>query len=161
MLDWNPGHWVYDEVHRGDVLSLRNELTGYDLVIMSDVIEHLPKSEAIALIKFLLSRNRNVLVSTPVSFFQQDIAENPFERHASHWDASDFEQFVYDLDIAGGAALVVLLAGQGALTPTSWHRKVNRVLDRIPYVKYRGAIRRAIKRPLVNRLSRRPRPSTF
>jgi hypothetical protein len=177
MLDWNSGRlapeawrvridaievfgyesplldWVYDDVQRANVLDCQAELAGYDLVIMSDVIEHLPKSDALGLLRELVSRNRNVLVSTPIDFFDQEIAANPYERHVSHWEASDFNDFVYDLDIAGGAALVVLLAGAGARIPTASYRRVNRILDRVPYLRRHGGVRRAVKRPMIRHLT--------
>jgi hypothetical protein len=179
MLDWNAGRleraswhvridgielfpyasplhaWVYDNFRHSDVLEIRDELRGYSLVIMSDVIEHLPKRAALALVRMFAATNRNILISTPVDYFDQEIAGNPHEHHVSHWSIRDFDEFVFDADVAGGAALVVLIAGNGAEQPTVWDRRVSRILERTPVVGRRGAVARAIKKPITDALSRK------
>jgi hypothetical protein len=170
MLDWNAGRlerddwttridgvdafpyesclhaWVYDSFRVDDVVHC--EFAGYDLVVMCDVIEHIPKQSALRFLRRLLDANRNVIVATPVEFFGQEIADNPYEQHVSHWGREDFSRFTYDLDVCGGA-LVVLLAGQGASEPSARRCKVNRLVDSVPVLRGRGATRTLVKESAV------------
>src|SRR4051812_32602371 len=57
----SPLHdWVYDRILWSDVFDIQDELVGYDLVVMSDVIEHLDKNAALSLLTRLVEQNRNV-----------------------------------------------------------------------------------------------------
>ena len=140
--------WVYDDVRIADVLDVADDLHDYDLVLMSDVIEHIDKRAAQQLLRQLTARNRNLLVSTPLDFFEQHVEENPHEDHVSHWTSSDFDEFTADIDTAGGAALVVLIAGRGATLPTARRARVSQALQRVPPLARRGSIQRDLKRLL-------------
>ena len=170
LLDWNEGRvdrpewrvridgievfpyesplhdWVYDSVRRADVRDVVTECTGYDLVILGDVLEHLTAVDGRALLTALVATNRNVLISTPVRFFTQEIAGNEHEEHRSLWAPRDFEAWDHDVWIQTGVSMVVLLAGTGATIPTARDRAVNRVLDRVPGVATRGNLRALIRR---------------
>ena len=87
----NKFHWLdclYDTVYNVDAVTLEKEfLDNYDVVMLNDVIEHLEKEAAIA----LLSRIKgHVVIATPVNFFEQEFENNPFEHHVSHWVEADF-----------------------------------------------------------------------
>lgn len=139
-----PG-WVYDEVRIGDVLEVAEELEGYDLVLLGDVIEHLEKAEALALLRTLLARNRNVLLLTPFFYFEQEVEGNPYQRHRSHWTLADFRPWVFDYDVAGGAVIVVLLAGRDAVEPRPADTRASRIAYGIPFLRRRGAAARVVK----------------
>jgi hypothetical protein len=116
--------------------------------VLGDVIEHLPKDEGVALIDALLIGTRNVLISTPLDFFEQDIAGNHYERHLSHWKRQDFARWTYDYDVAGGAAIVVALAGRGASFPAAKDRRASALVYRLPGLGRRGAIAHVVKQLL-------------
>lgn len=81
---------VYDDVIVDDATHLADEvLEGFDLVVMSDVVEHMTRDDALALIDRIPGR---IVVSTPAEFFQNPEADEGWEteRHRSHWQASDF-----------------------------------------------------------------------
>lgn len=142
----SPLHdWVYDRMIRADVRDVVDELMGYDAAVLGDVIEHLTKKDGMALLDQLLDANRTVLVSTPVDFFEQDIAGNEHERHLSHWSRADFAGWTYDYDVAGGAAIVVALAGQGSSYPTRRDRRVSDLVYRVPGLGRRGGVARVLK----------------
>jgi len=145
----SPLHdWVYDDVRLADAVDVVDDISGYDLVIMSDVIEHLDKAVALDLVRRILRTNRNMLISTPLDFFDQEIAENEHEHHVSHWTLADFDEFTFDAETAGGAALVVLLAGAGASWPTARDKRASRVALGLPYVGTRASLARVVKRAL-------------
>ncbi len=54
------------------------------------MIEHFDKQSGLRLLAALLQVNRNVLLTTPIHFFEQDWPGNPYERHLSHWGIEDF-----------------------------------------------------------------------
>lgn len=79
---------IYDHLHTGDVTHLtRAQLDPYDLVVMGDVIEHIPTSPATA----LLNRIRGwIVISTPAAHFDTGPGLPPTEAHVSHWTVDDF-----------------------------------------------------------------------
>jgi hypothetical protein len=146
-LAHSPLHqWVYDSMVEADVLDDPDRWSGYDLVVLGDVIEHFPKAAGERLLEALLSRNRNLIVVTPLHFFEQDLPGRPFERHLSHWTPTDFEPWPYDYDVVGGNTQVVLLAGKGATIPTLADSRVSRRVYGLPGMKSRGAAAHLLKR---------------
>lgn len=173
QLDWNPGRldpsawkarivgvevhpyqsplheWVYDEIVRADVLDIVDSCVGYDLVLLSDVIEHIGKEAGQRLLEQLVAANRNVIVSTPLDFFTQDIADNEHEHHVSHWTLADFTRFTFDYDTAAGAAMVITLAGRDAVWPTERDSRISRFIYRVPMIGHHSAAARALKQAIV------------
>lgn len=142
----SPLHdWVYDRMIRADVRDVVDELTGYDAVVLGDVIEHLPKDDGMALLEQLLVGNGTVVLSTPFDFFEQDIADNDHEQHLSHWTRTDFARWTYDYDVAGGAAIVVALAGAGSPYPGPRDRRISDLVYRVPGLGRRGGVARVLK----------------
>lgn len=81
---------IYDEVIVGDACELpKAVLDRFDLVVMSDVIEHMERDAALALIDRI---DGHIVISTPAVFFQNPEADAGWEteRHRSHWSAHDF-----------------------------------------------------------------------
>lgn len=149
--------WVYDAITVADIAIVAADLPPYDLVILGDVIEHLDKQTGIQLIDNLLAKSRNVLLSTPREFFQQEIADNPFETHRSLWSLNDFGRWAFDAELAGGAAWVVLLRGRGAERPTDVDSSINSLVYGLPFVGRRPIAVRALKTALQRAISVRPR----
>jgi hypothetical protein len=81
----------YTKVHFGDVLKLYPGLPKYDLIIMIDIIEHIEKEQTIPMLRHFLEQGSNVIISTPVDFFEQHLYESVFENHVSHWTLKDFK----------------------------------------------------------------------
>ena len=80
---------IYDELHVRSVLDFTaQELAAYDLVVMGDVIEHIEKPDALALLDRIAGW---VVIATPLVHFHTDPHLPPTERHVSHWTAADFD----------------------------------------------------------------------
>lgn len=79
---------IYDEVHVTDVMLASDELlNSCDAVYMGDVIEHLAKPDAFA----LLDRIRcPIVINTPEHFFHNGDGLPWTETHRSHWTLNDF-----------------------------------------------------------------------
>jgi hypothetical protein len=103
--------YVYDKVHYGDVREVLPMLSGYDLIIIGDVIEHFEKEIGLALLAELRRRSAFVLVSSPTEFYPQgDAFENEFERHLSFWNIDDFAGTRFDYEEYDNA-FVALIRG--------------------------------------------------
>ena len=99
----------YNEVFAEDVFEIYKSLPQYDLILMVDVIEHLDKEKAIAMLKYFLSKNSIILIATPVYFFKQELYQSEFEHHISHWKPGDFKNLGYvDHQYLDGGAIYLL-----------------------------------------------------
>ena len=95
---------VYKSVVVGDLVQISKSIANrkYDIVLASQVIEHLTKDDSLTLIaameKLALKR---VVVTTPVGFIEYDpidnleSKENPFQKHLSGWSPEDFTKRNY------------------------------------------------------------------
>ena len=83
--------FVYNEVHIGDASEVLSKLGEFDLILISDVIEHLEKDDARALVDECFRHSPVVLITTPDDFHPQAaLLGNPFERHRCLWRREDF-----------------------------------------------------------------------
>ena len=98
----HPAHWIavevwapnvetydlasrYDDVIIGDVRNCWPVLASADLVILGDVLEHLPRPDAVALLRRLMDYGTGILVSVPIHGYEQDAIDgNEHERHLWH-----------------------------------------------------------------------------
>ena len=96
--------YVYDEVYFGTAQDILPGLGNFDLILIADVIEHLPRELAQKLVEQALQRCKILIVSTPKDFIPQlSHAEglNPLEKHHIRWAATDFPPGTHVLTIAG------------------------------------------------------------
>lgn len=95
-VDINPDYSLlhleqfYDRVVVKDIRLAYQEFSGYDTILIVDVIEHLPKADGLRIIDWFYKQGANVLLSTPRVFFQQALYGSEAEHHVSHWTPEDF-----------------------------------------------------------------------
>lgn len=78
----------YDELIIGDAREI--ELPAADLYIAGDVLEHMSKDDALALIEKMKAKAKHLFVSVPIIEYHQGALEgNPYEEHQYHWDADE------------------------------------------------------------------------
>ncbi|MFD3568452.1 class I SAM-dependent methyltransferase [Streptomyces sp. NPDC058667] len=84
---------MYDELHIEDARKSEAHLFHRDLVIFGDVLEHMPREDAVALLdKAEAAGCWHILVSLPiVEAPQGEVDGNPHEAHVHHWDAADMD----------------------------------------------------------------------
>jgi hypothetical protein len=91
-----PRYPVYDNVYLGDLRDLPTLLPPgtprYDLAIFLEVIEHIEKPAAWAIVDQLCERARRVIITTPWGFRPQDIPDMPYETHRSGWYPWEFSR---------------------------------------------------------------------
>jgi SAM-dependent methyltransferase len=91
---------IYEKVVEGDVVELpRKKLEeGYDVVVSSQVIEHLRKKDGNKALRNWESLTRKrLVVSTPVGFIEYDPIEdkeenNPLQKHLSGWTPQELKE---------------------------------------------------------------------
>ena len=80
---------LYDEVIVTDARRLNWPIFQVDLVIAGDVLEHMPRDDAKALLKRIRQGAANLIVSIPVLHLPQGAVNgNPYEQHVDHWAAT-------------------------------------------------------------------------
>jgi 2-polyprenyl-3-methyl-5-hydroxy-6-metoxy-1,4-benzoquinol methylase len=107
---------LYDRVVVGDVRHQPVDFfDDFDVVLMADVIEHIPKPDAWDVIDRIPGW---IVVSTPRDFFHNGYGHPKTEDHVSHWSVDDFRDSkrfdIYDQPILNGLGCVLV-----RLKPTS------------------------------------------
>ena len=95
---------AYKKIVKADITRLPREIIDkkYDVVFSSMAVEHIPKAEALALIKQMedMSLKRTV-VTTIVGFYgfcpldSHGEEKNPYQVHVSGWEPSEFRKMGY------------------------------------------------------------------
>lgn len=91
----------HDKYVIGDIRKLSTFFPkkSYDTVIALDVVEHLTKKEAKAMISQMENiAKKRVVILTPNGFYPQDMLEgNPHQVHKSGWSLQDFQSMGYSV----------------------------------------------------------------
>ncbi|MFJ7417977.1 class I SAM-dependent methyltransferase [Streptomyces uncialis] len=84
---------MYDELHVEDARDSEEHLFHRDLVAFGDVLEHMPRDDAAALLERAEAAGAwNILVSVPiVHSVQGEVDGNPHEAHVHQWDPDDMD----------------------------------------------------------------------
>lgn len=82
---------LYDELHVVDARKAPDHLYWRELVIAGDVLEHMPREDAVKLLHRIAQAGaRNLLVSLPIIHAPQgEVDGNPHEAHVHHWAYDD------------------------------------------------------------------------
>lgn len=90
---------IYQAIIKSDITKLPKTLKKYDVVLASQVIEHLPKKKGEIFIKQIEKfAKKRIVITTPVGFVpfhqiekgSQD--KNPLQKHLSGWSIEEMEQ---------------------------------------------------------------------
>ena len=81
---------IYSKVIIGLAISLLDDPNEkWDLVILGDVLEHMPKSIGLDVLHFLVYRTRYLWLQWPIRYLQGPEAGNDLEAHISVWSEDD------------------------------------------------------------------------
>lgn len=88
---------THDHIHHQSFSDLEVPLKSFDAVVMLDVIEHLERDEAMALIRKAESiARKKVVISSPNGFIQQCALDgNPLQQHLSGWTVNEMRSMGY------------------------------------------------------------------
>ena len=77
---------VYDNIHIGNAIDILPTLGKYDMIICSDMLEHLNENDGAFLLDAIEKKSGFAMIVTPVRVLQQEaIYNNEHERHISSW----------------------------------------------------------------------------
>jgi peptidylprolyl isomerase len=77
---------IYDNIYIGNAVNILPTLGDYDMIICSDMLEHLSESEGVSLISSIKQKSGFAMIVTPVRVLQQEaLYDNEHERHVSAW----------------------------------------------------------------------------
>lgn len=93
---------VYEKVILGDLKKINFPNKTFDVVLASQVIEHLSKSDALRLIRKLEKiAKRRVILTTPKGFVKYDpfeiIDDNKYQQHKSGWEIEELRDTGYKI----------------------------------------------------------------
>jgi hypothetical protein len=102
---------IYDEIYVGDALAVLPGVDRYDLILLIDVLEHLPKENGIRLLAASLQKGMFVVVSTPKHPAEQGAHfGNVHEEHTSAWTKREIAAVAPSLFLHEPQSLVALLS---------------------------------------------------
>ena len=70
---------IYKNVYIGNILAF--DFSNHDYIIMGDILEHIPKYEAMNLVKRIHSAGKKLLIAVPYLYEQGEYAGNVHEIH--------------------------------------------------------------------------------
>jgi len=118
---------IYDDLVCCDVRYLPFPPESFDVVLCGEVVEHLERLDALALVKSMEDiARRQVVISTPVGRCPQQAYDgNPHQAHRSTWLPQDFRRLGYTVRGSGlrGMGGLVALAQETSPLP-EWLRLV-------------------------------------
>ncbi|MHC4541469.1 MAG: FKBP-type peptidyl-prolyl cis-trans isomerase [Planctomycetota bacterium] len=77
---------VYDNIYIGNAISILPTLGVYDMIICSDMLEHLSEKDGVFLLDSIKEKSRFAMIVTPVRVLRQEaLYDNENEKHISVW----------------------------------------------------------------------------
>jgi len=113
----NPLYKIYNNVFIGNAIDiLKKNSTGYDLILLIDVLEHFTQGEGKELLQLCKIRGRNVLIATPhVPSSQKSAFGNEHETHKSKWRAEDIETYGNKFIIENSKSLICFVGESASI----------------------------------------------
>jgi len=87
---------IYNTIHIGDCTRLIDDLPSYDLMIMGDVLEHIPKPAGRQFLEKAFKKCKAFILVIPLGsawLKQGEMYGNKHEAHISVWEGTDFEDY--------------------------------------------------------------------
>jgi 2-polyprenyl-3-methyl-5-hydroxy-6-metoxy-1,4-benzoquinol methylase len=85
-----PMHkFLYNDIVIGDIQNIK--VKEYDIIVASEIFEHLHKSKAMDIIRELKDKCKLLVITVPYGFKKQGMKNNnKYEVHLSSWSPEDF-----------------------------------------------------------------------
>jgi len=95
---------LHSEYVKADLREVEFPPSSYDIVMASEVLEHLSKEDGYKLIaKMEQWARKKVILTTPNNFIPQDVFDdNPLQEHLSGWQAMDFKKIGFKVQGMNG-----------------------------------------------------------
>src|SRR3989344_1175191 len=97
----------YKKIFKQDVRKIKFPKRSFDIVLASQVVEHLKKDDALSLIKNMENiASMKVIIGTPNGYFPRgEFENNKLQKHLSAWNVTDFKKLGYT--VYGQSAKIV------------------------------------------------------
>ena len=123
---------VYDELVVGDLRFLPFKSQSFDVILFSEVLEHLSKFEgyrSLNCLEKLLKKGSIIVLTLPQGYEpQEELRNNPFERHRSVWQRRELRELGYTVTttplVVKIGRIRVFLTGYGGGVPKNLKRKL-------------------------------------
>ena len=77
---------IYNNIYIGDAIHILPTLSHYDMIICSDMLEHLTYDDGVSLLDLIKDKSKFAMIATPVRVLQQgELYGNIHEKHISSW----------------------------------------------------------------------------
>lgn len=126
---------IHNEYFHDNILNISFPQKSYDLVLSSEVIEHLDRKDG-----FVLLNNaerwakKKVIITTPNGYIKQDsYDDNPLQIHKSGWSIEDFKKRGYRVYGIGGLKFLRGERGEIRYKPYFLWKIVNDVFQKIVF----------------------------
>jgi hypothetical protein len=122
----------YREVFHARMEDIYASLTGYDVVLLVEVIEHIPLDVGKKLLQHFVEDGASVIVATPRKFFRQILFESSAEDHVSFWPPREVTALGKPFDyMPVGPSWVYLICDHSVRGPEmfghAWPRRARRL----------------------------------
>jgi 2-polyprenyl-3-methyl-5-hydroxy-6-metoxy-1,4-benzoquinol methylase len=133
---------LYDRIIIGDISEICDTLGEYDVILMIDVLEHLPRKVAVRTVNVLAAKaGKGVIVATPNGeYVQGEVFGNIHEHHVDTWTAKQLRRQLHAQVLVTGGQLLACVSRTG--TTNEWLASNTGIrfllgLPRRAYRKYR------------------------
>lgn len=96
----------YHEVFEGDIVNIVADLPHYDLFIMGDVLEHITKTNAMAVVHTILNKSKFLWLSVPTK--KDYTFQNGYNQHEDEWKENPANEHLYEWSVSEMEALLSL-----------------------------------------------------
>lgn len=77
---------IYDNIYIGNAIEILPTLDKYDMMICSDMLEHVNEKDGVFLLDAIEKKSRFAMIVTPIRVLQQEaLYNNEYEKHISSW----------------------------------------------------------------------------
>ncbi len=104
---------VYDNIYIGNVIDILPTMGKYDMIICSDMLEHLNENDGVFLLDAIEKKSEFAMIVTPVRVLQQEaIYNNEHERHISSWPKETLSKLGEVFQLENTYVLEIASSGQ-------------------------------------------------
>ena len=92
---------IYSNIYVGNAIDILPTLGDYDMIICSDMLEHLSEKDGVFLLGAIKEKSKFAMIVTPMRVLQQEaLYNNEHERHISAWSKETLSEWgrVLELD---------------------------------------------------------------
>lgn len=77
---------IYDNIYIGNAIEILPTLDNYDMIICSDMLEHVNEKDGVFLLDAIAKKSRFSMIVTPIHVMEQEaLYNNEYEKHISAW----------------------------------------------------------------------------